>query len=770
MKNISTLKTRMAGLLLAITAAGSLFAGPGNVTITVKDSDGNPIENAVVSRYISGKSQIGLTDANGEWTGYVNATNTTTMYVDGPTSHPFGTRTWTLVDPATNPTLTVDLVKVTVTLKNCKGTAQNGTAQWYRSGWQTIGSTPATVEVLDERTYDFRVQFDNRTSATITRAAGASSVDFTTTYVDLRHDGQIYWYNGGGWKTFNGPKEVLGGTGKTADFKFGGTNSGFPTYTLNIQGCNISGGLLRLNDENGNAMANYSNDRLNARNRCGGSWNAWIPFSTNQHGRGLYLTSCSNNNWDGKVTLSMNGNSQENTLTSSTTYQLALVNANLKTCSGLLSDATGAKIEQSSGGWYNHGNTGVSGTVSFYTFPGTVKVRATYTFSKSVTEDATISAGVNDIDFVTTALTIDYPGNVRVQVGGWPAFSKPTMNLLPGDYGLQFHRGGSWSSTYTVSVSGCSMKKIFLRMIDENGGGVADATFQPANGGTWLSTLSGSTAANGELLTDAPATYTKIKGNAGQGGSQELSTSQLNTSSNTWVLEIVRTKLLDVNGDPMTDGNGVLTISAGGWQTIGNLNSSGYLDIARFPGTASHRITYNSTTETKSGISITAGAGIQEITFQTGAISTSCHTQISAGGWQTLFSGKQFMPGTYTIRYPSTSVTVVAGQTTAASGCAPGARPEGDDMAADMAINTNLISYPNPFINTTTMSFGLQTEQQVHLAVYDVNGRTMEVLVNGTMTAGQHQLEWNAAHVAPGVYYIRMRSEGGTVSQAIVKQ
>lgn len=63
-----------------------------------------------------------------------------------------------------------------------------------------------------------------------------------------------------------------------------------------------------------------------------------------------------------------------------------------------------------------------------------------------------------------------------------------------------------------------------------------------------------------------------------------------------------------------------------------------------------------------------------------------------------------------------------------------------------------LHSSPTPFNSSTTISFSLPEAGQVRLAVYDLAGRLVATLANGYYTAGSHQVEFQPANMAAGVY------------------
>lgn len=65
-------------------------------------------------------------------------------------------------------------------------------------------------------------------------------------------------------------------------------------------------------------------------------------------------------------------------------------------------------------------------------------------------------------------------------------------------------------------------------------------------------------------------------------------------------------------------------------------------------------------------------------------------------------------------------------------------------------------NYPNPFNPTTMVEFQLPAASTVRLAVYDMLGRQVAVLLNEVRTAGQHTVPFNAAGLASGTYTYRL--------------
>lgn len=81
----------------------------------------------------------------------------------------------------------------------------------------------------------------------------------------------------------------------------------------------------------------------------------------------------------------------------------------------------------------------------------------------------------------------------------------------------------------------------------------------------------------------------------------------------------------------------------------------------------------------------------------------------------------------------------------------------GDDTTAHPPQEPSLGSaFPNPFNPVTRFSYEITATTQVTISVFDVQGRLIERLVSGVKPAGRHFVEWDASHLASGIYFYRM--------------
>jgi hypothetical protein len=71
-----------------------------------------------------------------------------------------------------------------------------------------------------------------------------------------------------------------------------------------------------------------------------------------------------------------------------------------------------------------------------------------------------------------------------------------------------------------------------------------------------------------------------------------------------------------------------------------------------------------------------------------------------------------------------------------------------------------LKAWPNPFNPTTRLSFQLPETAQATVRLMDVAGRQVAVLASGLMERGEHQLTVDASHLASGIYFAQVESQG----------
>ncbi|MDX2129237.1 MAG: T9SS type A sorting domain-containing protein [Chloroherpetonaceae bacterium] len=67
-------------------------------------------------------------------------------------------------------------------------------------------------------------------------------------------------------------------------------------------------------------------------------------------------------------------------------------------------------------------------------------------------------------------------------------------------------------------------------------------------------------------------------------------------------------------------------------------------------------------------------------------------------------------------------------------------------------------NYPNPFNPSTTIRYQLPEKSNVTIDVYDILGKKVQTLVNGTKDAGNYEVNFNARNLSSGVYFYRIQA------------
>jgi 5'-nucleotidase / UDP-sugar diphosphatase len=82
------------------------------------------------------------------------------------------------------------------------------------------------------------------------------------------------------------------------------------------------------------------------------------------------------------------------------------------------------------------------------------------------------------------------------------------------------------------------------------------------------------------------------------------------------------------------------------------------------------------------------------------------------------------------------------------------------DNDGGIVLNQN---FPNPFNPSTTISYSISDPSKVVISIYNILGQKMIDLVNEEKSAGNYQVQWNAANFPSGIYVYKL--EAGNYSQ-----
>ena len=77
-------------------------------------------------------------------------------------------------------------------------------------------------------------------------------------------------------------------------------------------------------------------------------------------------------------------------------------------------------------------------------------------------------------------------------------------------------------------------------------------------------------------------------------------------------------------------------------------------------------------------------------------------------------------------------------------------------------------NHPNPFTNTTCISFTLPKTCNVKLTVYNSMGELVDIIAERQFEEGAHSLNYNRLNKPSGIYYVRMETEGNAYIKKMI--
>ncbi len=75
----------------------------------------------------------------------------------------------------------------------------------------------------------------------------------------------------------------------------------------------------------------------------------------------------------------------------------------------------------------------------------------------------------------------------------------------------------------------------------------------------------------------------------------------------------------------------------------------------------------------------------------------------------------------------------------------------------------------NPAHGPVEVEFAVPKASEVSVVLFDLQGRSVATLAEGTHAVGRHAVRWEAASTAgPGIYFVRLRAPGRELVERLV--
>ena len=92
-----------------------------------------------------------------------------------------------------------------------------------------------------------------------------------------------------------------------------------------------------------------------------------------------------------------------------------------------------------------------------------------------------------------------------------------------------------------------------------------------------------------------------------------------------------------------------------------------------------------------------------------------------------------------------------------------------ENIIPDTEYGSYISAYPNPFGNTTNISYKTSANSLVSITITDITGRIVKAILNKKYNAGIYNLDVNTDDLTKGIYFLSMTTDKGTLSRKIIK-
>jgi len=78
-------------------------------------------------------------------------------------------------------------------------------------------------------------------------------------------------------------------------------------------------------------------------------------------------------------------------------------------------------------------------------------------------------------------------------------------------------------------------------------------------------------------------------------------------------------------------------------------------------------------------------------------------------------------------------------------------------------------SFPNPFSDIVNIEYTLEENATVNLAIFNLYGQEIKMLVNDSQPDGNYLVQWNACGLPEGIYFYRLQVDNRIILNKILK-
>jgi hypothetical protein len=349
--------------------------------------------------------------------------------------------------------------------------------------------------------------------------------------------------------------------------------------------------------------------------------------------------------------------------------EVVIFTTTLVTMKVLASDGTtelaGTNAQYYTGTWlmFDSGST----TSSMELLPGNYAFKVSY---NGATQQKWQNVGTDpNVVFQTTRVTFHFSGDINYYFSSWNTFTKPSMELLAGNYAFSFGGSGYPTKQVWLSICGSVYEKTvaYIRVLKSTGSGQSGATATWWDWGGPASAVLGNTDGNGVLLNFMDGSHTNVLVTVTYDDATSSFINQNPNSNSFFVFQMVRVKveLRDNAGNLITSGPQPTVYY---WpygkpeQTFGTM-SGGQVSKDLLPGSFLFKIKdYQGSTQQLGPIN-----NPTTVVFQTGKVldgGYGCTQYHQYGGpTKTFTNGIQLLPGNFYFDPGSKNLQVIAGQT-----------------------------------------------------------------------------------------------------------